>query len=68
MFSSTWTHIKTPKPADKEGGIWVHRDDKRCGHNPFSNYNVCTKPILKQEWLFVKSVRGLGLSSQSLTF
>ena len=58
-FSGTWTYIKTPKPADKEGGIWVEQVLKACGHNQFTGYhyewNICSKPIQKQEWLFVKS-------------
>ena len=71
MFFGTWTSIKTPKPADKEGGIWVYQDLQRCGHDPLLHYKglpysygVCNKPIFEQTWRFVKS----GDNVSSLNF
>ncbi len=54
-FFGTWTYINAPKPADKEGGIWVERVLKRCGHDTRMMYYGCSKPFQIQDWVFVKS-------------
>ena len=50
-----WTHIDSPKPADREGGIWVKVVNNLCRHNPNASYGVCYEPIKSTWWRFVKN-------------